>query len=54
MTFKWTIPFVLLAILAACQAEGTYPITGEECRPDDPVQELATDPCPPGTGSGTF
>ena len=40
--------FVLLALcstafLAACVKEETYPVSGEECAPDDPVQGIDAD-----------
>jgi len=39
---------ILLAAftLAACEAE-TYPISGEECGPNDPVKELDATNCLP-------
>lgn len=43
--------FAVLLVLqiAGCVREGTYPITGQECSPDDPVQRLdASDCVPPG------
>ena len=33
-------------LLAACTEPGTYPISGEECGPDDPVLELDASDCP--------
>lgn len=43
---------VLAAALLACSAPGTYPISGEECDPDDPVQGLDASDCIPPVGSG--
>ena len=41
--------FLLLLVsalgLAACEPQGTYPITGESCGPDDPVQDLDAANC---------
>ncbi|MGB0499097.1 MAG: hypothetical protein ACPGID_12220 [Rubricella sp.] len=38
----------LIAGLTACTTE-TYPVSGEECGPEDPVQDLdASAPCPTG------
>ncbi|WP_372573153.1 hypothetical protein [Ruegeria jejuensis] len=34
-----------LAVLSACTKEGTYPISGEECGPDDPVKTLEGADC---------
>ena len=33
-----------LLALVACSEPGTYPVSGEECGPDDPVKQ---DVCPP-------
>ena len=39
---------LLLLALAACETEPeTYPITGEPCSPDDPVQETDVIRCAP-------
>ncbi|NNE78914.1 MAG: hypothetical protein HKN18_01460 [Silicimonas sp.] len=38
--------------LAACVEEGTYPISGEECAPDDPVHDFGATDCAPVTGPG--
>lgn len=36
--------FMSFGFLAACADQNEYPITGEECGPDDPVKDLdATD-----------
>lgn len=32
-------------LLAACTQPGTYPISGEACGPDDPVQQLDAGDC---------
>lgn len=41
--------------LAACATPETYPVSGEECNPDDPVQSFeAADCLPPQAGPGTF
>ena len=44
--------------LAACvtQEEETYPITGEECGPEDPVKDFGPSDCvlPTGSGVGTM
>ena len=49
---------VLLAslMLVACTEDGTYPLSGEECSPDDAVQDLDAADCavPGATGAGTF
>jgi hypothetical protein len=37
---------LLLLALAACQTPGTYPVSGEECSPNDPVLGLEAPPCP--------
>lgn len=39
-----------LTSLTACFQEDTYPVSGEECGPNDPVKDLdATDCLPPAT-----
>ncbi len=49
---------VLLAslMLAGCAEDGTYPVSGEECAPEDAVLDLDAADCAvtPPTGSGTF
>ncbi|MDP5216060.1 hypothetical protein Q5Y75_02405 [Ruegeria sp. 2205SS24-7] len=34
-----------LALLGACVKEDTYPVTGEQCGPEDPVKELDAADC---------
>lgn len=39
--------------LAACETEPeSYPISGEECSPEDPVQDLRPSDCQPVPGLG--
>jgi len=42
----------VLAALAACEPQSTYPISGEECSADDPVQSIDAAPCPGTTATG--
>ncbi|PJI84298.1 hypothetical protein BC777_3840 [Yoonia maricola] len=42
---KRIIPLFAILILAGCATEGTYPISGEECGPDDPVLTLDAADC---------
>ncbi len=35
----------VLALMAACTAPNTYPVSGEECGPSDPVKELDASDC---------
>lgn len=38
-------------VLSGCQKPGTYPVSGQECGPEDPVKELdAADCYAPPTG----
>lgn len=37
--------------LAACTEGDTYPISGEECGPNDPVKDLNAADCLPSTGT---
>lgn len=39
----------LSLLLAACTEPGTYPVSGEECGPEDPVLELDASDCPAGS-----
>ncbi|MFA3915361.1 hypothetical protein [Ruegeria hyattellae] len=34
-----------LALLGACTKENTYPVTGEQCGPEDPVKTLDAADC---------
>ena len=47
-----TVLMMAALILSACEKEAdTYPVTGEQCGPDDPVQTLDATDCnilPPG------
>ena len=38
-------PLVLLIFLAACEDDKKYPVSGEDCGPDDPVQTLDAADC---------
>lgn len=40
-----------LLLVAACTKPEpeTYPLSGEQCAPDDPVQDISLPPCPPAT-----
>ena len=42
-----TAALCLILGLMGCEKEGTYPITGEECGPNDPVQTLDAADCTP-------
>ena len=46
--------FALLAAigLAACTEAETYPLSGEECAPDDPVHQISAADCVSPTGTG--
>lgn len=39
------IPLIAMIILAGCAQEDRYPITGEECGPNDPVLSLDASDC---------
>ncbi|MEJ8561977.1 hypothetical protein QTO30_12635 [Yoonia sp. GPGPB17] len=43
--FMKFIPLFAVLVLAACAQEGQYPITGEECGPNDPVLTLDAADC---------
>ena len=38
---------IALLVLANCAPEGRYPLSGEECGPDDPVLTLDANDCMP-------
>ncbi|WP_165689332.1 hypothetical protein [Yoonia rosea] len=39
------LPLLMILLLANCTQEGTYPLSGEECGPDDPVLTLDAADC---------
>ncbi|MCU0856168.1 MAG: hypothetical protein MUF63_15005 [Rhodobacteraceae bacterium] len=52
MTTRILLAAALLALLSACtEPQTTYPITGEECGPGDPVQTVDPTFCPPAAGT---
>lgn len=45
------IPLFALVLLANCTPTGRYPLSGEKCSPQDPVQTLDANDCTiPGLG----
>jgi len=42
------VPLALMLFLAACENDKTYPISGEDCTPKDPVQTLDAADCASG------
>jgi len=52
MTIRILALCAILAALAACAAETQYPVSGEECAPGDPVQEIDATFCPPSAPGG--
>lgn len=45
--------FVLALTLSACETPDRYPISGEPCGPEDPVQGMTPPDCTPETlGAG--
>ena len=39
------IPLLALLLIASCAQEGHYPVSGDECGPDDPVLTLDAADC---------
>ncbi|MGJ8587480.1 MAG: hypothetical protein ACSHXW_04950 [Yoonia sp.] len=39
------IPILMILFLASCAQDGTYPLSGEECGPNDPVLTLDAADC---------
>ena len=52
MTTRILLAAMLLALLSACtEPQTSYPVSGEQCGPGDPVQTVDASFCPPsGTG----
>ena len=51
---RFLVLLILPFLMSACAEEGHYPVSGEECQPGDPVQELSAADCvvlPAGTGT---
>ena len=42
---KLLFPILAILALAACEGPDRYPVSGEECNPDDPVQDLDAADC---------
>ena len=50
MTYaKSALALIALVFLQACENPQTYPISGEECGPNDPVLDLDARDCLPPT-----
>ena len=47
MYFKTALACLALILVAACEEPDRYPISGQSCAPDDPVQDLTVDHCAP-------
>ena len=39
------IPLIAILFVISCAEEGRYPVSGEECGPDDPVLTLDAADC---------
>jgi hypothetical protein len=37
-------------VLSGCEDDGKYPVSGEECGPNDPVKTLDASDCTPPVG----
>lgn len=52
---RFLILLMSVLALSACTEEGRYPLSGEECTAEDPVQEMTSADCAAlPTGSGGF
>jgi hypothetical protein len=52
MSIRLALAAMLLALLSACtEPPTTYPVSGEECGPGDPVQTVDPTFCPPAAGT---
>jgi len=47
---KFFAMIVALILLQACETPDQYPVSGEECGPEDPVKELDASNCLPPAG----
>jgi len=45
--FRYLAPLLAFLVLAACAEPGTYPVSGEQCTPEDPVHDLSAASCMP-------
>ncbi len=45
--FHLIISLLVLVLVTSCAEEGQYPVSGEECSPDDPVLNLDAPDCLP-------
>ncbi|MGI1662710.1 hypothetical protein ACRDNQ_10760 [Palleronia sp. KMU-117] len=52
MTIRIFAAAAILAMLSACTDPNTYPGSGEECTPGDPVQGVDATYCPPASTGG--
>lgn len=41
------ITFMVVLFVAGCTEQGVYPISGDRCGPNDPVQNMSVPDCPP-------
>ena len=39
------LPLLMILFLASCAEEGRYPLSGEECSPNDPVLTMDAPDC---------
>lgn len=47
-TMKRIVQILMISmtlVMAGCAEPGRYPVTGEECKPDDPVKDLSAPDC---------
>ncbi|PTX56044.1 hypothetical protein C8N43_0694 [Litoreibacter ponti] len=52
MKYPLTIAcMIALTALSACVTEDRYPVSGEECGPNDPVKDLDAADCLPPIGT---
>ncbi|MFL4470993.1 hypothetical protein ACERZ8_14295 [Tateyamaria armeniaca] len=46
MTYiKYAVAVIALVFLQACENPETYPVSGEDCGPNDPVLDLNAEDC---------
>lgn len=52
MTIRIIAAAAVFAMLSACTDADRYPVSGEECAPGDPVQEVDATYCAPASTGG--
>lgn len=49
-SLKFAFTLIAVLLLQGCETQGQYPVSGEQCGPEDPVKELDAGDCMPPAG----